>query len=468
MRRTKIVATIGPASDSPQVMDALVAAGMNVARLNASHSDVGHLEAQLRAVREAAERAGMHIAVMLDLPGPKLRVGSMTPGTVLVDGSDFVLQARICEGDAGHGCIPGHDLSVDVTSGDRILLDDGSLELVVSESRVGEVHTRVVHGGPLSSHKGVNVPGVTLDIDAITDLDREALTWGLAAGVDLIAQSFVRSARDVASLKRLVGDAPVDVIAKIEKHEAIGDIEGIVAVADGIMVARGDLGVETSPEDVPVLQRRVIHAARAEGKPVIVATQMLESMRTSPRPTRAEASDVATSIFQNADAVMLSAETAVGDYPVEAVRVADRIALKAEQAADVAGDVQSSGGPTDISAAVSAAAADLASDLELAAIVVATQSGATARAVARHRPAAPLIAVTPDDRVARRLSVVWGIHSLVVALDADTDVMLNSVLKAVSQAGLALPGSRIAITAGRASKVPGDTDFIQVCTVEPT
>ncbi|MHB9003023.1 MAG: pyruvate kinase [Coriobacteriia bacterium] len=466
MRRTKIVATIGPASDSPQVLDALIAAGMNVARLNASHSDLEHLDAQLRVVREAAARADRYVAVMLDLPGPKLRVGDMLPGTVLLDGSDFVLQARTCEGDAGHGCIPGHDLSTDVTRGDRILLDDGNLELVVSESRLGEVHTRVVHGGPLTSHKGVNVPGVTLDIDAITDTDRAALAWGLEAGIDLVAQSFVRCAADVLSLKHLIGDAPLDVIAKIEKHEAIADIDGIVEAVDGIMVARGDLGVETSPEDVPVLQRSIIRAARAQGKPVIVATQMLESMRTSPRPTRAEASDVATSIFQNADAVMLSAETAIGSYPVEAVRVADRIALKVEQSAGLAAPVQSSGGRGDISAAVSAAVADLARDLDLAAIVVATQSGATARAVARHRPGAPLIAVTPDERVARRLALVWGIRPLVVALDADTDVMLEAVLKAVSSAGLALPGSQVAITAGRASKVPGDTDFIQVCRIE--
>lgn len=467
MRRTRIVATIGPVSDAPEILDALVAAGMDVARLNASHSDISALAGRLRAVRSASARAGRHVGVMLDLAGPKLRVGEMVDGTTLLPGSEFTLYAGECVGDSTRACIPARDLSTDLGVGDRLLLDDGNVELEVIGVIPGEVRTRVVVGGPLASHKGVNAPGVTLGIDAITPADREVLRWGLEAGVDHIAQSFVRSAADVESLRALAGDADVSIVAKIEKHEATGDIGGIIRAADAVMVARGDLGVETSPEQVPVLQQRIIEFARAAGRPVIVATQMLESMRFSPRPTRAEASDVATAIFQGADAIMLSAETAVGAYPLDALKVADRIARTAEESLPRVADTRSAGGRGDVSAAVSAAVCDLAADLDLAAIVVATQSGATARAVARHRPRVPVVAATPDATVARRLSLVWGVHPVVVPLESDTDSMLEVVTVAARDAGFARAGERIAITAGRATRVPGATDFVLVRQLGP-
>lgn len=461
MRRTKIVATIGPATESREMLVALVDAGMDIARLNASHSPIEALQARLELIRSVAAKAGRHVAVLLDLAGPKLRVGEMASGTVLKAGSAFRIEGRACLGDESHACVSYPGFAADLSAGDHILLDDGSLELVVVSTDGGHIDTRVIVGGILTSNKGVNVPGVTLGLESITGKDREVLAWGLRAGVDLIAQSFVRSADDVRQLRALMGDTPVPIVAKIEKHEAVDDMEAIVTAADAVMVARGDLGVEMAPEQVPVLQVRIIQAAREAGKPVIVATQMLESMKTSPRPTRAEASDVATAIFEGADAVMLSAETAAGSYPIEAVAVTDRIVRAAEESRSGPSAAQGPLG-VDVGRAVSAAVVRLAEDLELAAIVIATQSGATARAVAAHRPSVPVVAVTPLPETARRLSTVWGVVALVVPLAQDTDAMLEIVLRAVLDSGLACPRQLVAITAGRASRTPGATDFLVV------
>jgi pyruvate kinase len=467
MRRTKIVATIGPVSESPAALDALIAAGMDVARLNSSHSGPVHLARRLEAVRAAADRAGRHVAVMLDLAGPKLRLGEVAPGTRLQAGAGFALVPGECDGDASRACLTYAGLADDVAPGNRLLLDDGALELEVVAVDHGVVHTRVVTGGPLSSRKGINAPGVELGVDVITEYDREVLAWGLDAGIDLVAQSFVRSARDVERLRALIGEGVLPIVAKIETHAATRDIDAIVAASDAVMVARGDLGVETSPEEVPVLQRRIIESCRSAGVPVIVATQMLESMTSAPRPTRAEASDVANAIFDRVDAVMLSAETAVGGYPVESVETMARIARRAEESG--VGDSTwrgPVGDSSDVTEAVSSAVCELANDLDLEAIVTATQSGATARAVARHRPSAPVIAVTPDPAVARTLALVWGVRALVVPLAEDTDLMLDSVMAAVRDAGLASVGQRVAVTAGITSRVPGATDFVLVRSVK--
>ena len=328
------------------------------------------------------------------------------------------------------------------------------------------IHSRVEVGGVLSSHKGVNLPGVTLDIEAVTKRDLEVLTWGIDAGVDLVAQSFVRGASDVQRLRELGGPACPPVVAKVEKHEAIENIEEIVETADVVMVARGDLGVETSPEAVPVLQRRVIDMCHTHGKPVIVATQMLESMILAPRPTRAEASDVANAIFDSVDAVMLSAETAIGEYPVKSVETMARIAETAESVAqEVHTDRRSVGDSEDVTAAVSAAVCDLAEDLELAAIITATQSGSTARAVARHRPTVPIIAATPYASVAQSLGHVWGVTAVVVPLSEDTDKMLHNVVVAVRESRVIEAEEKVAITAGISTRTPGATDFILVRTV---
>ncbi|MDH4139594.1 MAG: pyruvate kinase [Coriobacteriia bacterium] len=462
MRRTKIVATIGPATRSPEALSALVGAGIDVARLNASHADVDELDALLAAVRAAASLAGRHVGVMLDLPGPKLRLGEIQDGAVLETGAQFVLVKTPCTGDATRACVTNADLAGDVSPGDRVLLDDGGIELSVLAAEGEEVRTLVVSGGPLTSHKGVNVPDVTLAVDIITDADREALEWGLSAGVDIVAQSFVRSAEDVLDLREVVGGSGIPIVAKIEKHEAVASIEAIVEAADAVMVARGDLGVETSPEEVPVLQRRIIAACRDAGRPVIVATQMLESMIDSPRPTRAEASDVANAIFDRVDAVMLSAETAIGRYPAEAVATMALIVRRAEASLEPVAHDRVPATDSSVTHAVSAAVCELAEDLRAAAILTATQSGATARAVARHRPSVPIVAVTPSEAVARQLELVWGTETVVAPVASAEDLALEGLVAAVRDEGLVMAGDIVAITAGVVRGKPGTTDLILV------
>ncbi len=465
MRRTKIIATIGPATDSPGILGALIDAGMDVARLNSSHSSRADLERRLAAVRAAADAAGRQVAVMLDLSGPKLRVGEMAPGVVLQAGEPFDIVSGDCVGDESEACVTYAGLASDVIPGSRLLIDDGRVQLVVSEVEAGRVRTVVETGGTVSSRKGLNVPGVRLGVDAITPADEEDLSWLLDAGVDLVAQSFVRSADDVRRLRQMMGERAVPIIAKIEKHEAVSDLDQIIAAADAVMVARGDLGVETSPEDVPVIQRRIIDACQAAGKPVIIATQMLESMTSAPRPTRAEASDVANAVFDGADALMLSGETAVGEYPVVALSTMARIAVTAEADADRTSWVTPARrGERDVTGAVSAAVCELASDLDIAAIVTATQSGATARAVASRRPMVPVIAITPDPAVARRLALVWGVTPVLVDRHETIDSMLDQAVDAARAAGLAGPGDLVALTAGVAVNTPGSTDLIQVRT----
>ncbi|MDO9558035.1 MAG: pyruvate kinase [Coriobacteriia bacterium] len=466
MRYTKIIATIGPATDSPEVLGALVEAGLDVARLNASHSSRADLERRLAGVRAAADAAGRQVAVMLDLGGPKLRVGEMQPGVRLEPGASFDIVSGECVGDSAKACVTYSGLSSDLAPGSQILIDDGRVQLVVKNVEPGRVRTTVETGGPIGSHKGLNVPGVHLGVDAITPADEEDLAWALEAGIDLVAQSFVRSADDVRRLREQMGAHKVPIIAKIEKHEAVTDLEDIIAAADAIMVARGDLGVETSPEEVPVIQRRIIDACQAAGKPVIIATQMLESMTAAPRPTRAEASDVANAVFDGADALMLSGETAVGAYPVVSLSTMARIALTAEGDSDRTSWVTpASRGQRDVTGAVSAAICELAGKLDIAAIVTATQSGATAQAVASHRPVVPIVAMTPDPAVARRLALVWGVVPVLVERHDTIDQMLDRAVEAARSLGVAGPGDLVALTAGVAVNTPGSTNLIQVRTV---
>lgn len=464
MRRTKIVATLGPATDSPDVLDAIILAGVDVVRLNAAHSTLEELDARLAAALEAASRMGRTLGVLVDLPGPKVRVGEVVDGTVLEAGAELQLVGRECIGDATQACVTHRGLATDVSPGDRILIDDGRIELEVVACGDAQVTTRVVTGGPLVSNKGVNVPSVTLSVAPITPLDERVVGWAQSTRIDWVGQSFVRSAADVEALRALMVERPIPIVAKIEKHEAAGAIDSIVAAADGVMVARGDLGVETSVEQVPVLQRAIVSAARAAGKPVIVATEMLDSMRTRPRPTRAEASDVAGAIFIRTDAVMLSGETAVGAYPVEAVDTMARIITTAEDAWPPPRPPRADSGD-DVQRAVSAVVTEIAADLHVAAIVTLTQSGATSLAVSRYRPDAPIIAATPDPSVASRLALVWGVKTLVVEFSPETSVLLDNVTAAVRDAGFAQPGQRIAITAGLGTHTPGGTDFLHVRTV---
>lgn len=461
MRRTKIVATLGPSTADKASIAGLLAAGADVVRLNAAHSDVAGLTALLGHVREAETELARPVGVLVDLPGPKLRVGEVVPGTVLTPGSAFTLASAECVGDATRACVTYRGFAEDLSAGDRVLIDDGSIELAVTGVGPGEVITRVEVGGPLTSHKGVNVPDVTLGVDSITEYDREILTWAMGSEVDYIGQSFVRSGADVEELRALMTKRTLPIVAKIEKHEAVAHLEEIFAAADAVMVARGDLGVETAPEEVPVIQRRIVAAARRTGTPVVIATQMLESMTHAMRPTRAEASDVANSIFARVDAVMLSGETAVGEHPVAVVETMSRIILAAEEATPRRRD-DFHEATADVQVAVSAAVCNLATDLGLAAIVPATESGATALAVAQHRPTTVIIAATPSLEVARRLSLVWGVRALVMEFSPDTDTLLDAVASAILEAKWAIPGERIAITAGRSSRTSGGTDFVLV------
>ncbi len=380
-------------------------------------------------------------------------------------GTSFCLYADECVGDAGHACVTHAGLSDDVTAGDRILVDDGRIELEVTGVRPAEVTTRVVTGGPLTSNKGVNVPGVTLSVDTITPNDRCTLDWAMTTDVDWVGQSFVRSAADVEALRALMTERVIPIVAKIEKHEAAEAIEEIIAAADAVMVARGDLAVETAPEQVPVLQRRITRAVRDAGRPVIIATEMLDSMRVSRRPTRAEASDVANAIFARADAVMLSGETAVGRYPIESVETMVRIIAAAETVAPPARPASVHSGLDDVQMAVSLAVCDLAEELGAQAIVPLTQSGATALAVARNRPEVPIVAATTTEATARMLSLVWGVRAVVLPFAEDFNDLLAATIEAVRASGRVDSGDLVALTAGLATRTPGRTDFIHVRTV---
>ena len=462
MRRTKLIATLGPASAGPEILDELIASGLNVARLNTSHAEKDTLARQLAGVREAADRAGRHVGVMLDLGGPKLRLGEVASGTVLEPEAAFELRAEPGPGDASGASVSYAGLAADLTPGDRVMIDDGRIELRVTGTAPGLVQTLVRTAGPLSSRKGVNVPGVRLGLSGTTDRDMSCLAWALEAGVDMVAQSFVRSAEDVERLREAMGERAVPIIAKIEKHEAMEDLDGIVEAADAVMVARGDLGVELALEQVPAIQRRIVAACRAAGKPVVVATQMLESMTTARRPTRAEASDVANAIFDNVDAVMLSGETAVGAHPAHTLMTMDRIVRAAEEVAVEHAWKPRPGASNDIAAAVSRAVCELADSLDIAAIVTATQSGATARAVAAHRPQVPVLAAAASEAVARRLTLVWGVRPWVVKPYATIDEMVDSAGAAAKASGLARSGELVAVTGGVAINVSGSTDLIQV------
>jgi pyruvate kinase len=462
MRRTKIVATIGPACDAPGVLAEVIAAGVDVARLNSSHGTGEDLVRRLAAVRATAEAAGRIVGVMLDLPGPKIRVGEMAEGTVLAEGADFALLAQGCTGDGSHACVTYAGLAADVSPGDRIMLDDGEIELAVVSAGDGEVATRVVRGGPLSSNKGVNVPGVRLSVEGVTAHDLELLAWALDAGIDLVAQSFVRCAADVTKLRAAMGERVVPIVAKVEKHEALAELAGIIAAADAVMVARGDLAVETSPEAVPPAQRTIVSACRDAGKPVIVATQMLESMVSSPRPTRAEASDVATAVFEGADAVMLSEETAIGAFPAASVATMDRICRAAEESGEGGLEVHVGAGAES---PVAAAAVDLARDTGSRAIVTATQSGATARAVARLRPEQPIVAMAPAVQVARALALVWGVVPVVAASVSTIEGTTEEATGIVRGLGLVKAGERVVLTAGTTTGVAGSSDLVRVLTL---
>lgn len=470
MRHTKIVCTIGPASESIEVLEKMIKAGMDVSRHNFSHGSLGDHRRRVNAVRSAAARVGREVAIMLDLRGPKIRIGDFENGAVnLKAGDAFILTTEEVVGNQERVTVNYPPLTSEVEPGNRILLADGMLAMRVMEVRENDVVCRVENDGVLSDRKGVNLPGVRTSLPAVTDKDVEDLEFGLEMGIDYVAASFVRRADDLIEVRRILeaADSRVQVVSKIETWEALRNLDDIIRLSDAVMVARGDLGLEIAPEEVPLVQKRIIALCNRLGKPVITATQMLESMIHNPRPTRAEASDVANAILDGTDAVMLSAETAVGEFPVEAVETMARIAKRVEEDlpptginADYRGIAKRS-----VTEAISYATCATAADLEAAAIITATQTGYTSRMVARYRPNCPIIAVTPLLEVVRRMALVWGVQSVLVPDVRDTDSMIAASIEASLSAGLVKGGDLVVITAGVPVGQHGTTNLIKVHTV---
>ena len=466
-RSTKILATLGPSSASRERIEALFEAGADVFRFNFSHGSHEDHAARFAAVREIEKARGRPIGTLQDLQGPKLRIGTFAEGRVeLAPGQPFRLDLEPVPGDATRVQLPHPEILSVLAPGAELLLDDGKIRLRVERAEPSAAETVVIAGGSLSDRKGVNVPGVVLPIPALTDKDRRDLAFGMELGFDWVALSFVQRPDDVAEAKRLVAGRAA-VMAKIEKPSAVERLEEIVDLADAIMIARGDLGVELPPERVPGLQKRIVRVAREAGKPVVVATQMLESMITNPAPTRAEASDVATAVYDGADAVMLSAETAAGAYPVEAVAMMDRILAEVERDAlyRVYLDAfHASARPTSADA-ITQAAAQVAHTLNSACIVTYTTSGATALRAARERPDHPILGLITRMPTARKLTIAWGIHPVFTEDARDLDEMVQKARHFARSEGFASPGSSIVITAGLPFGTPGATNLLRVAWV---
>jgi len=465
MPRTKIVCTLGPACDAPGILRDMIRAGMDVARINFSHGDYAAHARRIADARRTAKEEGRTLAVLCDLQGPKLRVGEISGGSVeWPQGSCVTLTTRAVPGDAGGVHLPHPDLVADVQPGQRLLLDDGALELQIESKTEADLVCRVVVGGRLGSHKGVSAPGAALSLSSLTDKDRADAQFAVEQSADYIALSFVRRAADVSGLRALLASrgAHVPIVAKIEKAEALDAFDEILQAADAVMVARGDLGVETPAEYVPIHQKRILRACNRAGKPAITATQMLQSMMHNPRPTRAEASDVANAVLDGSDAVMLSGETATGHYPVETVQVMERVATIAEEHLECGEWLRRVSEASVPSEAIARATVEIAMELKAAAIITSTMSGHTAQMVARYRPCVPVLAATPDEAVYRRMALVWGVVPLLVPEYASTDEMIETTTRAARKAGLVKPGECVVITAGIPAGGEGKTNMLKV------
>lgn len=469
-RRTKIVCTLGPATSDRATIRALIDAGMDVARMNFSHGTHEEHRERIEHVRACAEEVGRAVPVLQDLQGPKIRVGELQNGSVwLEEGQELVLTAEPVEGTERRIYVSYGTLAQDVQQGERILLDDGLMELQVLGTDGEDVRTRVIAGGELRPRKGVNLPDTPTSMPSLTEKDLKDLEFGLSLDVDMIALSFVRSADDVAELNRRVQESGklVSVIAKIEKPEAVRDIDAVLKKADGIMVARGDMGIEMPLSKVPSTQKTLIRKAMGMARPVITATQMLESMIENPRPTRAEASDVANAVLDGSDALMLSGETAIGKHPARVVKVMDQIIREAELHREQyrigldqpPGILERS---EDITESVSFTACRLAEQVGAQAIACLTNSGATARTIARHRPSMPIYAFTDQERVVGQLVVLWGTQAFAIPFQRDTDRGVALVHKVLTERGLLETGDRIVLTAGMPLPAKGRTNMVQV------
>ena len=464
-RATKIVSTLGPSSSTPEVITKLFKAGADVFRLNFSHGTHAEHKKRYDIIRSIEAKNKRPVGVIADLQGPKIRVDKFLNATVnLVRGSKFILDSdRHTLGDNSRISISNPEIYPCLKVGVELLLDDGKVKLVVETNNELSVDTRVLVGGKLSDHKGVNIPGAVLPMSPLTKKDLKDLDFALKIGVDWIALSFVQRPGDVREARKLVA-GQAGILTKLEKPLAIESLEEIVELSDALMVARGDLGVEAPPEDVPGLQKKIIRSARSKGNPVIVATQMLESMINSPTPTRAEASDVATAVFDGADAVMLSAETAAGSYPLEAISIMDRIIRSAEQDEHcglISVRANKGAGETDADA-ITLAAKQVAEMLDAAAIVTFTATGSTTFRAARERPDVPILGLTPDIKTARRIMLVWGVHSVKTSYFDDFDDVVASAIDVAQKEGFAKVGQQLVITAGVPFGTPGATNVLRI------
>ncbi|KAB7668008.1 pyruvate kinase [Bacillus sp. B1-b2] len=470
MRKTKIVCTIGPASESIEKLTQLMQAGMNVARLNFSHGDFEEHGARIKNIREAAEITGSNIAILLDTKGPEIRTNNMKDGAIeLVSGNDIIVSMKEVEGTTEKFSVTYEGLIEDVQVGSKILLDDGLIGLEVTgvDNAAGEIHTKILNTGTLKNKKGVNVPGVSVKLPGITEKDANDIRFGIEQGIDFIAASFVRRASDVLEIKQLLKEnnaSHIHIIPKIENQEGVDNIDEILEVSDGLMVARGDLGVEIPAEDVPLVQKSLIKKCNTQGKPVITATQMLDSMQRNPRPTRAEASDVANAIFDGTDAIMLSGETAAGTYPVEAVQTMNNIASKAETALNYKEILskRSKDSEQSITDSIGQSVAHTALNLEVKAVITPTGSGHTARMISKYRPEAPIIAVTYDGKIQRQLALVWGVYPRVSNKSESTDEMLDVAVQESVNSSIVTHGDLVVITAGLPVGEAGTTNIMKI------
>ncbi|AIQ57507.1 pyruvate kinase [Paenibacillus borealis] len=471
MRKSKIVCTIGPASESLENIKKLILAGMNVARLNFSHGDFEEHGARINTIRQASKELGKTVAILLDTKGPEIRTGKLEVEPIeLIQDEYLTLTTEEILGDQNRISITYNNLPNDVQVGSTILIDDGLIGLTVVDIQGTEIKTRIVNGGTIKSKKGVNVPGVSISLPGITEKDTNDIVFGIGQDIDFIAASFVRKASDVQEIRALLEkhDAShIQIISKIENQEGVDNLDEILAASDGLMVARGDLGVEIPAEDVPLAQKLMIQKCNIAGKPVITATQMLDSMQRNPRPTRAEASDVANAIFDGTDAIMLSGETAAGKYPVESVLTMSRIAEKAESALNHREIFmkQQIAQETTVTEAISQSVAISALDLNAKAIISSTVTGHTARVVSKYRPKSQIIAVTTQERTMRQLALVWGVTPVFGKEATSTDELLETALQGGKASGLVKAGDLVVITAGIPLGRSGSTNLVKVDTI---
>ncbi|MFJ7678772.1 MAG: pyruvate kinase [Peribacillus sp.] len=470
MRKTKIVCTIGPASESVEKLAQLIEAGMNVARLNFSHGNHEEHAARIRNIREASEKTGKQVAILLDTKGPEIRTNNMENDSIeLTAGKEVTISMQEVLGTPEKFSITYEGLLYDVQAGSRILLDDGliGLEVLAIDETKKEIHTKILNSGTLKNKKGVNVPGVSVNLPGITEKDEKDILFGIEQGIDFVAASFVRRASDVLEVRELLQQNKaehIQIIPKIENQEGVDRLDEILEVADGLMVARGDLGVEIPAEEVPLVQKDMIKKCNNAGKPVITATQMLDSMQRNPRPTRAEASDVANAIFDGTDAIMLSGETAAGTYPVEAVQTMHNIASRAETALNYR-DILTRNSKSDrhnVTDAIGESVAHTALNLNAGAIITPTESGHTARMISKYRPKAPIIAVTSNEDVSRRLALVWGVYPQMGPKAETTDDMLQTAIDQSLESGIVSHGDLVVITAGVPVGEIGTTNLMKI------